>query len=98
MINYLIGIVFLVLFTFFLYYLGKNVLPKLGERGFSMNLLIGYTTYTFIQAIGGIIVQIFQLDWFIFFWYMIITLILQLGYIVYKEKKKVLNHLILNYI
>lgn len=88
MINYLIGIVFLVLFTFFLYYLGKNVLPKLGERGFSMNLLIGYTTYTFIQAIGGIIVQIFQLDWFIFFWYMIITLILQLGYIVYKEKKE----------
>lgn len=90
MINYIIAIIFLLFFTSFLVLLGKNCFKKLdSNKGFSINLLVGYTVYTFVQAIGGIIVQVLKLNWFMFFWYMITSIALMCVFIFIKEKKNI---------
>lgn len=87
MYSYIIGILFLIVSTFYLSELGKYCF-NFKNRSFSLNLILGYVVYTFIQAIGGITVQILQLPWLCFFWYMILILIAITTYIIYNKRKE----------
>lgn len=45
------------------------------QKSYSFSFIIGYIFYSFLVAIGGIPIQILNLPWMTFYWYMIIILI-----------------------
>lgn len=71
--DYIKSLLFLIFFIPFLSALG-SVLRK-NKEGFTVNMLFGYITYSFFQAIGGITVQLLKIDYFIYMIYMIVLMI-----------------------
>mgnify|MGYP003275523475 CR=1 FL=1 len=87
MYSYIIGFIFLIVSLWFLSELGNGCFD-FTNRNYSLNLIVGYVLYSFLQAIGGIVVQIFQLPYMFFFIYMIL-LVIGLFIFVYKKKKNI---------
>lgn len=83
--EYLIGSIFFVMFSVFLYILGSVVV--LDEKKYSFKFVIGYLIYSFLVAIFGIVVQVLQLSWKIFEMYMFVLLFALLLYCIYRIKK-----------
>lgn len=83
MFDYIKGVLFSIVFIYFLGSLGKKLTK--GEM-FSKNLIYGFILYTFIQFIGGFIVQLFRLPWIVYQGYMIVSLLILLGFMFYKNK------------
>lgn len=99
MYGYLIGTVLTLLsavvFQLFGICLCKN------KKSFSYSFIIGYLVYSFLVAIAGIPIQILNLPWMTFFWYMIFLLATIIFYIAYCFKKKYVvlcKNIIFNYI
>ena len=76
---------------FGLYLLGTAIVDN--EESVPYRFVIGYLSYSFFVAVGGIVIQCAQLTWESFFWYMIIVLIILTCFTIYKlkkDKKKIL--------
>ena len=71
--DYIKSLLFLIFFIPFLSALGSVV--RKNKEGFTVNMLFGYITYSFFQAIGGITVQLLKIDYFIYMIYMIVLMI-----------------------
>ena len=82
--DYIKGICFLVFFITFIYHLGKTLCKNSSSYGY--NFLVGYIVYTVLQALGGIVVQYFKIDYAIYQGYMIVIVLLLIGFIVYKKE------------
>ena len=95
MVQYITGII-LTLFLAVLFQLFGICITK-NKKSFSYSFIIGYIVYSFLIAIVGIPIQILNLPWKAFFFYMIFLLIGILIFIFYNIYKKnvVLNKEIL---
>lgn len=69
MTDYIVCFIFWCVFVFFLYAFG-NVLV-VGKTAQSVKLIAGYLGYSFLVAVGGIIIQLMNLKWIVFGIYMI---------------------------
>lgn len=67
-LQYLMGILWTFLSAFLCQLLGICITKKKGE--YSYSFIVGYIVYSFLVAIGGIPIQIFNGPWMAFFWYM----------------------------
>lgn len=86
MIDYFIGIVITFL-SAFLFQIFGICLTK-NKKSYAYSFVIGYIIYSFLVAIVGIPIQIFNLPWVVFFVYMIILLLGVLLYIGITIRKK----------
>ena len=86
MIDYFIGIVITFL-SAFLFQLFGICLTK-NKKSYAYSFVIGYIIYSFLVAVIGIPIQIFNLPWMVFFVYMIILLLGILLYIGITLRKK----------
>lgn len=80
--DYLKGLVFLIFFITYVYNLGKCF--DKNNHTFGYRFMIGYILYTMMQAVGGGLTQIFQIDYIIYQSYMIIMVFLSCIYILRK--------------
>lgn len=69
MYSYLVCGIFWIIFTLMLCMLGAQICK---QKSFSGSLTYGYLFYSFLVAIGGMIVQIFNLPWIGFAGYMVV--------------------------
>ena len=81
MINYIIGALFLIVFSLLLYTLGTAVIKNTENSAY--NFIIGYIIYSFLVAVGGVGVQILKLPYIVFFIYMLLLL---LGILIFSLK------------
>lgn len=86
MLDYIKGIVFVIVFIGFLGILGKKI--KKSEL-FSENLIYGFVVYTCFQFVGGFLAQQFRLPWLYYQIYMIVMLIGLMIFSLYKNVPKV---------
>lgn len=86
MYDYCISLIFFVFFIAFLYSLGSVLVSE--DACLPYRFVCGYLIYSFIIAIGGIIVQLFNLSWYLFLFFTIITIVCLLILIIYKVKKQ----------
>ena len=70
----------------FFYCLGSVIVSE--KNSIPYRFICGYLFYSFIIAIGGIIIQLFNLSWYLFFGYTIFTVIALLIFIAYRSKKE----------
>lgn len=84
--EFFLGVLYIFTFLWFLQAIGN--LWNVKKENFSINLLLGYVTYTAFQAIGGIISQVLDLNWNIYNYYMILGIIIFLVCISIKNKKR----------
>ncbi|WP_270600612.1 DUF6077 domain-containing protein [Faecalicoccus pleomorphus] len=99
MYGYLIGTVLTLLSAIVFQLFGICICKN--KKSFSYSFVIGYLVYSFLVAIAGIPIQILNLPWMTFFWYMIFLIIAIVFYILYSFKKKYVvlhKNIILNYI
>lgn len=85
MFDYLIGVIALIVCSSFLYLLGSSI--RRNQDTFVINLIVGYISYSFCNAIVLIPIQILKLSWNLAFIYEILLMILSLLFIVYSYKK-----------
>lgn len=83
--EYIIGGIFFVMFSVFLYILGSVII--LEEKKYSFKFVIGYIIYSFFVSVFGILVQVLQMSWSIFEIYMIILLLTLFIFCIYRIKK-----------
>lgn len=91
MVGYIIGTI-TTLFSAILFQLFGIALCK-NKKTYAYSFVIGYLCYSFLVAVGGIPIQILNLPWMTFFWYMIFILVTIIGYIIFSfyTKKVVLK-------
>ena len=85
MFDYLIGVIALIVCSSFLYLLGSSI--RRNQDTFVINLIVGYISYSFCNAIVLIPIQILKLSWNLAFIYEILLMILCILFIVYSYKK-----------
>lgn len=85
MYNLIVGVLFLITFTVFLYILGYSISKKTDNKSF--NLIIGYITYSFLIAIGGIPIQLLKLNYKYFLIYFVIVFLSLITFIIFRNKR-----------
>lgn len=86
MYDYCISAIFFSLLITFFYCLGSVIVSE--ENSLPYRFICGYLFYSFIIAIGGIVIQLLNLSWYLFFWYTILIIIALLIFILYRSKKE----------
>lgn len=89
MIQYIVGTT-LTIFLVSLFQLFGMCLTK-NNKSYAYSFVIGYIVYSFFVAVVGIPIQILNLPWNIFFYYMIILLLGIIGYIVFCLKREIIH-------
>lgn len=84
--EYLICLMFWMIFVVVLYALGTAIVKT--YESMSCNFLVGYLAYSFLVAIGGIIIQVVNAPWLSFAIYMIVIWISILSFIFYSFIKR----------
>ena len=84
--DYIVCILFWIIFTVMLYLFGKAVDRE--EKSVSGNFITGYLLYSFFVAAGAIPMQLANLPWMLFAVYMGILWVGIVGVILYTAKKK----------
>lgn len=82
--EYIINVLFWLLFTLMLYGFGRALCKK--ERSNSFYLVTGYLAYSLIVAVGGLVVQLSNVSWNIFAGYMILVWGLMAGMLIVRRK------------
>ena len=83
--SYVGGTVFIVAYVLIMYIIGISATNN--KKSYPYCFIIGYLIYSFFIAIGGIPIQILNLDWNIFFVYTIFVLILLFSFSLMQFKK-----------
>lgn len=84
--DYIICTLFWCTFIIYLYLLGNSV--DLKKECQSIKFVKGYLVYSFFSAIGGIVTQVFKMNYLVYNFYMIIIILITLGSIIYIGKKR----------
>lgn len=84
--EYVLCIIFWVVFTVMLYGLGRAVTK--GEKSESYSLFTGFLVYSLPVSAGGIIIQLTGLPWVIFAVYLAAIWAAIIGYLIYAKQKK----------
>ena len=85
MSNYVLGFLWLFVMIFFIYGLGAAITKE--DTFMPDRLIVGYIGYSFIIALFGIPIQVFNAPWKLFFICMIILWIVSICFIVYRFRK-----------
>ena len=85
MYNYLISGLFFLFFIFFLYIIGTANVSK--SKCFAYRILIGYLIYELFVAIVGIPIQLLDIPWLYFMYYLILLALGLMFYSLYRIKK-----------
>lgn len=83
--DYVIGMIFYIVFILFLYFVGSSILKNDSEP---YRFLTGYLIYSVLIGVGGIIIQQLNTSWNVFFGYFILVVIILLIFSFYKIKKE----------
>lgn len=83
--NYLISGLFFLFFIFFLYIIGTANVSK--SKCFAYRILIGYLIYELFVAIVGIPIQLLDIPWLYFMYYLILLALGLMFYSLYRIKK-----------
>lgn len=83
--DYVIGMIFYIVFILFLYFVGSSILKNDSEP---YRFLTGYLIYSVLIGVGGIIIQQLNTSWNIFFGYFILVVIILLIFSFYRIKKE----------
>ena len=86
MIDYIICIIFWSIFTISFFGFGKAI-TKDKDITFSHGLVLGYLVYSFLVALGGIPLQLLNVQWIYFAIYIVILWIFIWFYMIYSWKK-----------
>lgn len=84
--DYIIGTFLTLITAIFIQLFGCCIVKE--EKGYTYKFVIGYLVYSFLVAIVGIPIQILNLSWNLFFWYMCLLLIGMLIFIIYSIVRK----------
>lgn len=84
--DYIIGTFLTLITAIFIQLFGCCIVKE--EKGYTYKFVIGYLVYSFLVAIVGIPIQILNLSWNLFFWYMCFLLIGMLIFIIYSIIRK----------
>ncbi|WP_273401785.1 DUF6077 domain-containing protein [Traorella massiliensis] len=99
MVQYIAGII-LTVFLAVLFQLFGICITK-NKKSFSYSFIIGYIVYSFLIAIVGIPIQILNLPWKVFFFYMIFLLVgilIFISYNIYKKNVVLNKEILIDYI
>lgn len=88
MYDYIVGLLFYVVFILFLYIVGLSVLENKSEP---YCFFVGYIIYSVLIGVGGIVIQQFNVSWNIFLFYLIFIVFVLLIFSIYQIKKKKIN-------
>lgn len=83
--EYVVCMIFWVVFTIMLYGLGRAVTK--GKKSESYSLLMGFLVYSLPVSAGGIIIQLSRLPWICFAVYLAVTWVALIGYMIYVKRK-----------
>jgi hypothetical protein len=83
--DYIICAVFWLLFTSFIYLLGRVI--TLGKKSEAQSLITGYLVYCFPIAVGGMLTQFTNLPWIYFAVYIGVIFLAFAGFILYRQRK-----------
>ena len=83
--DYVIGMIFYIVFILFLYFVGSSILKNDSEP---YRFLTGYLIYSVLIGVGGIIIQQLNTSWNVFFGYFILVVIILLIFSFYKINKE----------
>ena len=83
--DYIVGMLFYLVFILFLYIIGSSILKNDSEP---YRFLVGYIVYSVLIGIGGIIVQILNTSWNVFLCYFILVFLMLLIFSFYRIKKE----------
>ena len=81
--DYVIGMIFYIVFILFLYFVGSSILKNDSEP---YRFLTGYLIYSVLIGVGGIIIQQLNTSWNVFFGYFILVVIILLIFSFYNIK------------
>lgn len=84
MLDYISGFIYLFWILCLCYFLGTAITNK---KSFTTNFLIGYIGYSFVLAVGFIIIQFLGLPWIAALLYFILSILTMIIFIVYRAKK-----------
>lgn len=102
MLDYICGFIYLFWILCLCYFLGTAIT---NQKSFTTSLLVGYIGYSFVLAVGFIIIQLLGLPWRIALIYFIISILVMIIFIMYRlwkndfkiTKNEVLNGFKNNY-
>lgn len=84
MLDYISGFIYIFWILCLCYFLG-TALTK--QKSFTTSLLVGYIGYSFVLAVGFIIIQLLGLPWRIALIYFIVSILVMIIFIMYRLKK-----------
>lgn len=84
--NYLGNLLFWGTFIFVLYAFGNALRPQ--KEGQAVKFVAGYLGYSFLVAVGGIIVQLLNIRWSVFAGYMIVVIVGIIVWIILVKRKR----------
>ena len=85
MLDYICGFLYLFWILCFCYFLGTAITNK---KSFTTSFLVGYIGYSFVLAIGFIIIQFLGLPWMVALIYFILSILIMIIFIVYRYRTK----------
>lgn len=88
MLDYICGFIYLFWILCLCYFLGTAITNK---KSFTTSFLVGYIGYSFVLAIGFIIIQFLGLPWMVALIYFILSILIMIIFIVYRAKKNELK-------
>ena len=83
MLDYISGFIYIFWILCLCYFLGT----ALTKKSFTTSLLVGYIGYSFVLAVGFIIIQLLGLPWRIALIYFIVSILVMIIFIMYRLKK-----------
>lgn len=83
--QYFIGGILIVFFSFGFYAIGNVTVQN--YKSDSLKIVVGYLEYNFVVAVGGILIQILNLQWIYFCLYMIFVILFFSVFVFIKTKK-----------
>ena len=84
MLDYISGFIYIFWILCLCYFLGTAITK---QKSFTTSLLVGYIGYSFVLAVGFIIIQLLGLPWRIALIYFIVSILVMIIFIMYRLKK-----------
>lgn len=84
MLDYISGFIYIFWILCLCYFLGTAIT---NQKSFTTSLLVGYIGYSFVLAVGFIIIQLLGLPWRIALIYFIVSILVMIIFIMYRLKK-----------
>lgn len=91
MIEYIKGMIFVILYFIFIYSFGNAIVKNKCKENKVLRFVVGYIAFAFFVAIGGIPMQMFQISWSYFAIYLGVVIVGVLVYSIYAIRKNAIH-------